>query len=237
MTSLPLLSDYHIRFSLPSPLTFLFLSDLHECRISPLLRWVREKHPDAVLVAGDVVQNENKYENGLLFLRKASAQCPVFLSIGNHDLRLRDDGMQLLRETGAEVLDDRAAGFGGLLLGGLSSGFSQSQSTLDTTPEPDLGFLSHFAAMDGRKLLLCHHPEYYARYIRSLPIDLTLSGHAHGGQWRIFGRGIFAPGQGLFPKYTSGLYDGRLLVSRGLGNPCGIPRFFNPPEGILLTIE
>jgi predicted MPP superfamily phosphohydrolase len=58
-----------------------------------------------------------------------------------------------------------------------------------------------------------------------------LSGHAHGGQWRIFGRGVFAPHQGLFPKYTSGLHDEKLLISRGASNNVPlIPRFFNPRE-------
>ena len=73
--------------------------------------------------------------------------------------------------------------------------------------------------------------------IKPLPIDLTLSGHAHGGQWRFFGRGVFSPGQGLFPKYTSGMYDGgRFIVGRGLGNPIIIPRIFNSPEVLVIRL-
>jgi predicted MPP superfamily phosphohydrolase len=63
----------------------------------------------------------------------------------------------------------------------------------------------------------------------------VLSGHAHGGQIRIFGQGLFAPGQGILPRYTAGLHDGRLLISRGMANHTIIPRLFNPPE--MLTVE
>ena len=94
---------------------------------------------------------------------------------------------------------------------------------------------SEFSEEDGITILLCHHPEYYDRYIRAFSVDLTLAGHAHGGQWRLFGQGLFAPGQGLFPRYTSGLYEDRLLVSRGMANvPKWIPRINNRPELILL---
>ena len=69
-------------------------------------------------------------------------------------------------------------------------------------------------------------------------VDLIISGHAHGGQWRVFGRGIFAPGQGLFPKYTSGLHEGRLIISRGTSNTGGvIPRIGNPCEVVCITIN
>ena len=91
---------------------------------------------------------------------------------------------------------------------------------------------------DGFRILLCHHPEYWPAYIRETDIDLTLSGHAHGGQWQIpfTNQGIFAPGQHLFPKYTSGIYKNRLAVSRGMANTVCIPRFFNPREILLLEL-
>ena len=101
--------------------------------------------------------------------------------------------------------------------------------------EPDTSWLDDFCSVDAPKVLLCHHPEYYERYLKDRAIDLTVSGHAHGGQWRFFGRGVFAPGQGLFPKYTYGVHDGRFVISTGL-KVSSIPRFFNPPEVVLLYI-
>ena len=64
--------------------------------------------------------------------------------------------------------------------------------------------------------------------------DLILSGHAHGGQWRIGRQGIFAPSQGLFPRLTEGVHDGRLLISRGLANRTPVPRLNNPPETVYI---
>ena len=70
--------------------------------------------------------------------------------------------------------------------------------------------------------------------LRDRNIDLVLSGHAHGGQIRLLGRGLYAPGQGILPAYTGGLHSGphgKLLISRGLSNTAlPVPRLFNPPE-------
>ncbi len=103
---------------------------------------------------------------------------------------------------------------------------------------PDAGWLDDFEAQEGYKILLCHHPEYWKLQepmLAERKIDLVLSGHAHGGQIRIFGHGLFAPGQGAFPEYTGGVHwgtYGRMVISRGLSNtaPWPIPRLFNPPE-------
>ena len=74
-------------------------------------------------------------------------------------------------------------------------------------------------------------------HIKQQDIDLVVSGHAHGGQWRFFGRGVFAPGQGLFPKYTAGVHDDRLVISRGLKKTVMPPRIFNPLEIVVIDIE
>ena len=74
------------------------------------------------------------------------------------------------------------------------------------------------------------------------PFDLVVSGHAHGGQWRIPGllNGLLAPGQGLFPDYAGGCYDfgnAALIVSRGLARESTrVPRLFNRPEVVLADI-
>ena len=93
----------------------------------------------------------------------------------------------------------------------------------------DLDWLTDFCGVPEYKILLCHHPEYWP-LLRSRKLDLVLSGHAHGGQWRIMGRGVYAPGQGFFPKLTSGVVENRLLISRGLANTTIIPRINNPVE-------
>jgi predicted MPP superfamily phosphohydrolase len=92
--------------------------------------------------------------------------------------------------------------------------------------------MEDFAVAPGYHILLSHEPHCFSLVPSS--IDLMLSGHAHGGQWRLFGRGVFAPGQGWFPRYSKGVYEGRLVVSAGLSNTTWVPRLFNPTEVVYI---
>ena len=89
-------------------------------------------------------------------------------------------------------------------------------------------------------ILLAHHPERINDYART-GVDLVLSGHAHGGQVRLFGQGLYSPDQGILPHYTSGIYTcgkTKLYVSRGAGNHSFLPpRIFNRPEIDLITLK
>ena len=109
--------------------------------------------------------------------------------------------------------------------------FRQQLDAVQAQTEPD-----HFT------ILLAHRPELFESYV-SRGFDLVLCGHAHGGQWRIPGllNGLYAPNQGLFPKYAGGRYekDGTtMIVSRGLARWMDIvPRIFNPPELVVITVK
>ncbi len=231
------------RYTVRSPLVrervrAVLVSDLHAIYDGALLGRIEENAPDVILVSGDVVHREGETEGGLRFLREAAAKFPVFLSLGNHEFKCREGIRAALEETGARLLDNDFVRFRSLVIGGLTSGTEgEVQGRFRRTPDPETAWLDGFEAAKGFRLLLCHHPEYYARHLRTRDIHLTLAGHAHGGQWRPFGIPIFAPGQGLFPRYTSGAYDGtRLIVSRGLSNPVRIPRFFNPTELVVIDL-
>lgn len=99
--------------------------------------------------------------------------------------------------------------------------------------------LSELTDPGGYNLLLSHRPELFETY-KDSGIDLVLTGHAHGGQFRLpFIGGLIAPNQGFFPKYDSGLYtDGRtnMVVSRGLGNSIIPLRFNNRPEIVIVEL-
>ena len=188
---------------------------------------------DAVLVPGDLVDRHRRNNtNAYRFLETVPEITPVFYSIGNHErkYRHRDEYLEKVRASRVTLLDNESLYFHGVQIGGLSS----------AKEEPDLDFLERFAAEDGYKLLMCHHPEIYRDYVSGKGIDLTLCGHAHGGQIQLFGRGLYAPGQGLFPKLTHGLHDGgKMLISRGMTNGAKprIPRINNPCELIILNLE
>ena len=200
--------------------------------------------------------------NVLPLLRGCAELAPSYFSLGNHELFADEEDAETIRQTGVTYLDDAWVRRGDLVIGGLSSGFvgayrrllaalpdqvrassrypdeadvQRVRGLMVQDPAPNLGWLREFAAQPGYKLLLCHHPEYYAMLPEG--IDLILSGHAHGGQIRLFGQGLFSPGQGLFPRRTRGLYDGRQLVSAGLANTTRLPRLFNPTELCYLNVE
>lgn len=226
------------------------VADFHDGDPAPLVEAIRALAPDLILVAGDVVHHADRAERGLALLRALITVAPVFCSLGNHECRCGEAIRARIRKTGARLLDNAYATFGGLVIGGLSSGYEgKEQGRFKRTPDPDAAWLSDFCAEKGTHVLMSHHPEYYPRLLCEKPIELILSGHAHGGQWCFLGRGLFAPGQGVLPRFTHGAYRGRrraktplalsaekpiLVVSRGLSNEIGIPRIGNPEELVVL---
>ena len=230
---------YKFNFGLDKKIRAVMVSDLHGEEHGELLKKINALSPDVILCPGDILHKADANDNGLEFLRETARTYPVFMSLGNHEVKHGGDLKAEITETGVTLLNGSFAEFEGVLIGGLGTGYEPSvkQSRWRMPPRPDVDALDKFFNSEGPKILLSHHPEYFDKYLKDKNSDLVLSGHAHGGQWRIFGRGIFAPGQGLFPKYTSGLYYGRLLVGRGLSNKTHVPRIFNKKELIVIDLE
>lgn len=244
------------RLTSPHPVSFkaCVVADLHDRPYGGILPVLKEEKPDLILIPGDLTETlregeETTEREGLRLLRECAAIAPTFYTFGNHEIggchgnirrakraaqpltfTLTPAWREIIESTGVILLNQNHTSWHGIHIGALGSGL------LNPGWIPDLSMLESLAATPGYKLLMCHHPEYFNRYLRPYGIDLTVSGHAHGGQWRVFGRGIYAPDQGLFPKYTSGLHENRLIISRGVANsvPC-VPRFFNPRE--VVTVE
>lgn len=234
--------------------TAAIVADLHDRPFDAVLKVLEQERPDIILIPGDLCEwlSEPFGEyprHGLELLPQATAIAPTFYSLGNHEIgakhenlrhaediepsrrTLHPDYIQWIKTQGVTLLDGSWVTWNGISIGGLGSGLWNADRA------PDLSWIKDFEAQDGYKLLLCHHPEYYARHLKDTDIDLIVSGHAHGGQWRIFGRGVYAPDQHLFPKYTSGVHDGRLVISRGVANSVyPIPRFFNPCQVVMVTV-
>ena len=233
------ITDYTLSATTNKDVKFVFISDLHGYDNNKILNEIDKINPDAVLASGDMVHDDKNYKDGIEFLRLCSEKYPTFCSLGNHEMKLSVDIRAMIRESGATLLDNEYTEYMGIKIGGLSTGYQQGdkQGRTKTTPYPNMEFANSFAKENGYKILLSHHPEYYGKYLKDLDINLILSGHAHGGQWRFFGRGVFAPGQGLFPKYTSGMYDNKLIVSRGIGNQMLVPRINNSKEIIALNFK
>lgn len=170
------------------------------------------------------IKNGNSYR----FLEAASQLAPICLSSGNHDWRWYPEDFDLFQRLGITLLDNSdctvTTPAGDLQIGGLSTFY-------------DLDWLRDFVQKPGIKLLLCHHPEYYVNLIRDTELDqmdYVLSGHTHGGQWRIGTRGVLVPGQGIFAKCGYG-HHGKLVVGAGVSNTLAVPRLGNPREVVQLN--
>lgn len=218
------------------------LSDLHGKsfgkRNEKLIEKVKKQSPDFIAVTGDIIHKytEKNIRTALEAVSALSLIAPVLYVSGNHELR----GLQYrlfkkqLQEAGARVLDDCTEDICGLTVAGLKCS-SQKNGTVNRLA-PD----NRSEKSSGANILLAHKPHFFSDYA-NLGFDLILSGHAHGGQWRIpFTKiGIYAPGQGLFPKLTSGIHtigDTKMIISRGLGNSECPLRLFNRPEIVVIDI-
>ena len=88
-------------------------------------------------------------------------------------------------------------------------------------------------------VLLSHRPEELENYSVS-GADLVLTGHAHGGQFRIPKIGpVYVPNQGFFPPLAQGVHQcGKttMVISRGLGNSAFPQRIFNRPEIVRVVL-
>ena len=242
-----------------TPLRIALLADLHDREFGWIGDSLKTHKPDIICIAGDVIHRVDSHTEELViyqtkyalpFLNACAEIAPTFMSLGNHEWTLCDEDIAVMTETGVTILDNSFVQYKDVVIGGLSSaGVTAYREYRRDKPErypnwdygdrpdatePDVAWLDDFCKQDGYNILLCHHPKYRDRYLNDISIDLVLSGHAHGGQIRVFGRGLFAPGQGILPKYTSGVH-GNMIISKGLANTAGmIPRLFNPREVVYI---
>ena len=221
-------------------------ADLHNTNPKSWIQHLNEQSPDLILIPGDLMEDGDLHDenaNGYKFLKACAAIAPTFYSLGNHEIAcyhkgrpwrhptpipLNNETKERIATTGATLLDNAYVLHDGISVCGLTSGINGKKNLPDPTT------LALFAALPSPRILLCHHPEYYVPHIQNTGIELTVCGHAHGGHWRFFHRGVYAPGQGLFPKYTDGVLDNRCVISRGMGDHTFIPRISNPRELIII---
>lgn len=237
---IPVIRNYYIRTKkLHSAVRCVHLSDLHACLYGTeqkhLIQMIANLLPDAVLMSGDILEARFDKAPADALLRGLAKRWPCYAVMGNHEFAYDNyhTVKKYIRSLGISLLDGKCARLD-------VSGETVNICGVDDPKSPEKNFIGQLqsasAAADMNKftILLTHRPEKAALYAR-YPFDLVLSGHAHGGQWRIpkLVNGVFAPNQGLFPQYAGGRYDFKhqvQIVNRGLAYHSRIPRFFNPPE-------
>ena len=222
------------------PLSIALIADLHGVETGPIIEQLQTICPDVITIVGDVIDKDDDLYP-LAFFGECVKIADTFFSLGNHERKITEDNIDAISTTGVRILDSTWQKYKECFcFGGMTSPFvmewRETQQIRLKYALPYYKWLDDFQRQNAFRILLDHHPENYARVTRAKDIDLILSGHAHGGQIRLFGHGLYAPHQGFFPRYTSGVYENRLVVSRGLSNPKPIPRIGNPKEIVVVNI-
>lgn len=251
------LSESIVYSDIEKPLKLLCISDLHgkqfgknNCR---LLTKVRALSPDIIVFPGDTISSDrSNFEETIATLRELSSIAPCFLIPGNHEHRSGqwERICKRISACGVTVLqNNRWDGYINetpVHILGLDEQIAVHRtdyirSAAGTLHYPDnSALLQSLSEQPGVKIVLSHFPECFvkANYCR-FDFDLMISGHAHGGHFRLNDQiSFFAAGQGFLPKFNCGLYGDRpqLFVSRGLGNDSPLPRINNRPELAAITI-
>lgn len=210
---------------------------------------VSSLEPDIIVITGDLLDSGKKdAEQAVLVASGCAAIAPTYFITGNHEFWVEEELLaqllQDLKEAGITVLDNRAVylsaegteGEEGIALLGLSDRDLTNETLRELTEE----IAAEHGAEECIQILLAHEPQYINRYA-ACNVDLVLSGHAHGGQFRLPGvGGFYAPDQGFWPEYTEGVHrvnDTTMVVSRGIGNSVFPLRLFNYPELVMVTLE
>jgi len=224
------------------------LSDFHvgpyvaKAQVEHAVELTRSLRPDLVILTGDFVSHSLFETNGPAGARHAEpcaetlaplTNTPIVAILGNHD-HWNDPEIvtEILESHHISVLRNRSiplerdgqriwiAGVDDVL-----EGASDLDHTLASIPS-------------GETTIVAVHEPDFADEVARRAVDLQLSGHTHGGQFRIPGIGaLILPELGR--KYSSGLYrvrDLQLYTNRGIGVITPPVRFHCPPEVTLLTL-
>lgn len=225
-------------------LSMALITDLHSCYYGDNQHWLidilHKRQPDVILLGGDIYDDQLPFDNADKLLAQLPAIAPTYYVDGNHENWLpKSDYDEVLR---------RITGHGVVILHGQSAQIPNSNVRVYGVSDPDggsfdkdLGAVVQQLNPSNVNILLTHRPEHIDKY-QQYPFDVILAGHAHGGQWRVpfLVNGVYAPNQGLFPKYAGGLYEfdrQKFIVSRGLARESTkIPRIFNRPELVFIEL-
>lgn len=224
------------------------ITDLHSVLYGENQKSLIEKieaiNPNAVLLGGDIVDDKRADTGSRIFLEYIGSKYNCYYVSGNHEYwsykiseikdMIRSYGIRVLEGEGVNITDE-------VMLWGVDDPDCQNRQYGSYDDWYGQLYRCNSQADESMfNILLSHRPERTDDY-KECKFDLVLSGHAHGGQWRIpvILNGLYAPNQGFFPKYAGGEYElgnADMIVSRGLALS-NIPRIFNPPEIVVLNIE
>lgn len=244
------LTEYQLSFrNLPESFDgckVLQLSDLHGMSFGPenrrLIELVRDQEPDIIVLTGDIAGKDGVLDNVATLLDGIQGLAPAFYVNGNHEWA---DGCveeigALMESRGITCLSNEIQ----LLYRGEDSiaivGAEDPNGRADMMKPWDLS-LQLGELYSGKFSLWLAHRNDYVRMYNDIGTELILCGHAHGGIVRLpFVGGLLNVNRSFGAEYECGVYSSGhylMLVSRGLGNSISIPRLFNRPEVVAVTLH
>ena len=256
-------TNYKIKSNkIKEDLRIVLISDLHNSEFGKnnkrLIGKIIKQEPDLILLDGDMLNEERKDPSIVITLiRQLKKTAPVYYSWGNHEEAYLDrktsDLYAQLQAAGAHILDkkyeDLTIKHDQIRIGGLYE-YAFAVDGEGTMSKEDMkpklrNFLTDFEDTDAFKIMMAHRPDsfIFGQAVDTWNIDLVTSGHAHGGQVIIPGKGgLYGADQGWFPKYVNGIHHFKkvknMVITRGLGSDKEkLPRFHNIPEIVVIDLQ
>lgn len=229
------------------------LSDFHSYDFGKnnikVIEKINYENPDIIIMTGDMVNKYDKNFSRFLNLSEIlSERYRIYYIPGNHEKRLKNYHLNFIIEKlsqfNIKILNDektiikRKNAFINIYGIDIPLPFYRIRNKPSNIEEVVDSVLEKCNEKEYN-ILLAHNPLYFETYSK-YNVDLTLSGHIHGGMVRLpFIGGLLSPERKLFPKYSSGVYklnNKELIVSRGLGHSKPGMRLFNMPEIVSITL-
>ncbi len=225
------------------------VSDLHNATFGKendkLLNKIKNSECDIIAITGDIFDSRNtKIDVAIDFVEEALKIAPVFYITGNHEKRLPYE---------YAYFEDSILDFGAIVLHGEDYLIEKDGSKIqvigiddysyynnyNTAKENTIDDINNLKIDEYYSILLAHRP--LLNTYSQTKVDLVLSGHIHGGQFRIpFVGAVLSPELEIFPTYSSGLYtqdETTMYLSRGLGNSIIPIRINNKPELVIIELD
>lgn len=229
-----------------------------------LIEEVDKTEPDILVSLGDLVDDHSTDEDfsriDSSFEHFATKGYPIYYVDGNHEALAKpvEYGTkihEILAKHGAKALENVSSTdkvFMGKTVAIDSNltitGLTDEGYTVDDkfyfieqfgNVKKQLSSLDDGLSSSTYNVILSHRPENW-KLIKNHAYDLTLSGHTHGGQVRLFGHGVLSwnsfkgtPVSGLYQEKSSSI-----VVSNGLGKAYGAPvRYDCPAQIVVIDIK
>ena len=230
-------TDYEVDLGLPSEVTIVQVSDLHNqffgIKQSTLLKRIKEADPDIIVITGDIVdKSHTNFGIAEDFIEGAVKIAPVYYVTGNHEAWIGNEKMaplyEKMRSLGVTFLDDTYVDMNSYILAGIGD---RSLTSFVAYPPFD----------DSKPVVMLAHEPQFSELYKKLGADLVFTGHYHGGQIIIPGvGGLVSPEFEIFPTMYEGMHDidgMQQVISRGLGNSILPVRINNYPELVVVKVR